>query len=151
MAERDRIVDQLDRAFEGEAWHGPSVLEVLEGMTWKKAVEKPVPDAHSVWEIVLHMTAWEEVVRRRLLGETVNLTDEQDWPPAANPSQAGWSRALEALRAGHARLREIAAGITDNELDSSPGGKYSTRYVLLHGIIQHDLYHAGQIAVLKKG
>ena len=151
MAERDRIVDQLDRAFEGEAWHGPSVMEVLKGVAWKKAVGKPVRGAHSVWEIVLHITAWEDVVRRRLLGETVTLTDEQDWPPVADPGQAGWSRALESLRAGHARLRETAAGIADKDLDSSPGGKSSTPYVLLHGIIQHDLYHAGQIAVLKKG
>jgi uncharacterized damage-inducible protein DinB len=149
--ERDRIVDQLERAFEGEAWHGPSVLEVLEGVTWKKALRKPIPKAHSIWELVLHMTAWEDVVRRRLLGQSPDITDEEDWPKVTDPSSAKWTRALEALRAGHKRLRETAADIKDEALDSSPTGKHSSRYTLLHGIIQHDLYHAGQIAILKKG
>jgi len=150
MAERDRIVNQLERAFEGEAWHGPSVLEALEGVTWKKALLKPVPKAHSVWELVLHMTAWEDVVRRRLLGESPDITDEENWPKVKDQSSAAWARALEALRAGHLKLRGTAAGISDNLLDQSPTGKHSTRYVLLHGIIQHDIYHAGQISILKK-
>jgi uncharacterized damage-inducible protein DinB len=150
-AERDRIVDQLKRAFEGEAWHGPSVLEALEGVTWKGALQKPIPQAHSIWEIVLHMTAWEDIVRRRLLGESPDITDEENWPVLENPGPADWPRALEGLKAGHLRLRETAASVRDDLLDSSPTGKHSTRYVLLHGIIQHDLYHAGQISILKKG
>jgi len=151
MSERDRIVDQMKRAFEGDAWHGPAVREVLEGVTWKKAIAKPIPAVHSIFEIVLHMTAWEDIVRRRLLGETVSPTPAEDWPPVTDPDKAGWDRALEALEAGHMSLRKTAAGIDDEILDSSPVGKYSTRYILLHGIIQHSLYHAGQIAVLKKG
>lgn len=151
MPEIDRIVDQLKRAFEGEAWHGPSVLEALDGVAWERARKRPIRAAHSIWEIVLHMTAWEDIVRRRLLGEVVSPTPEQDWPPVTRPSAAGWARALKELGAGHKRLRKTASSISDKPLDSPPVGKYSTRYVLLHGIIQHDLYHAGQIAVLKKG
>ncbi len=151
MAERDRIVDQLKRAFEGEAWHGPSVLEAIEGVTWKRALEKPIPAAHSIWEIVLHLTTWEDVVRRRLLGESPDLTSAEDWPPVKDKSNEGWAAALKNLRDGHARLRKVAAGIEDKQLDTSPTGKYSTRYVLLHGAVQHDLYHAGQISILKKG
>jgi uncharacterized damage-inducible protein DinB len=150
MAERDRIVDQMKRAFEENAWHGPAVREVLEGVTWKKALAKPIPAAHSIFEIVLHMTAWEDIVNRRLSGESVSPTPAQDWPPVTDPDRAGWDRALEALEAGNMRLRETAAGIDDNLLDSPPVSKASTRYILLHGIIQHSLYHAGQIAVLKK-
>ena len=150
MAERDRILNQLERAFEGEAWHGPSVLEALEGVTWKQALLKPVPKAHSIWELVLHMTAWEDVVRRRLLGESPDITDEENWPRVKDQSSAAWTRALEGLRAGHMKLRQTAAGISDDLLDQSPTGKHSTRYVLLHGIIQHDIYHAGQISILKK-
>ena len=149
--ERDRILNQLERAFEGEAWHGPSVLEALEGVSWKKAVQKPVPKAHSIWELVLHMTAWEDVVRRRLLGESPDISDEENWPAIENPGEASWKRAIEGLKAGHEKLRETASRIRDEDLDESPTGKYSTRYVLLHGIIQHDLYHAGQISLLKKG
>jgi uncharacterized damage-inducible protein DinB len=155
-SERNRIVDQLERAFEGEAWHGPSVLESLEGVTWEEALQKPIPQAHSIWEIVLHMTAWEGVVRRRLLGESPGITDDENWPELENPGPPDWARALEGLRAGHMRLRETAASVPDELLDSSPTGSPQsghplTRYVLLHGIIQHDLYHAGQISILKKG
>ena len=150
MGERDRILDQLTRAFEGEAWHGPSVLEVLEGVTYQRALKKPIPGAHSIWELVLHMTAWEDVVRRRLLGEKPELTDEENWPRIKDRGKAAWGRALEGLRAGHMKLRDTVAGISDEQLDVSPTGKYSTRYQLMHGILQHDLYHAGQIAILKK-
>jgi len=150
-AERDRIVDQLKRAFEGEAWHGPSVLEALDGVTWKKALRKPIPQVHSIWEIVLHMIAWEDVVRRRLLGESPELAEEENWPKLGNPGPADWTRALDVLRSGHMRLRETASSVQDDLLDASPTGKHSSRYVLLHGIIQHDLYHAGQISILKKG
>ncbi len=151
MAERDRILDQLKRAFEGEAWHGPAVLEVLEGVTGKQALRKPIPGAHSIWELMLHMTAWEDVVRRRLLGGSPDITDEENWPQVTDPSEEAWARAFAGLRAGHVRLRETVAGIEDGLLDSSPTGKGPTRYVLMHGVIQHDLYHAGQIAILKKG
>jgi len=149
-AERDRIVDQLKRAFEGEAWHGPSVLESLEGVTWKVALERPIPGAHSIWELVHHITTWEEVVRRRLVGETPDVPSEVDWPPVKDKSQEGWAKALENLKAGHAQLRKVAAEVEDAELDTRPTEKTSTRYVLLHGAIQHDLYHAGQISILKK-
>ncbi len=150
MPERDRIVDQLKRAFEGGAWHGPSVMEALEGVDAKRAFGKPIPAAHSIWEIVLHIAVWEDAVRRRLLGEMADPAGEEDWPPVTDRGEAAWARALESLRAGHMRLREVAGGVRDEDLDRSPGGKYSTRYVLLHGAIQHDLYHAGQISLLRK-
>ncbi len=150
MEERGRILDQLERAFEGEAWHGPSVREALKGVTWQKALLKPIPKAHSIWEIVLHMTAWKDIVRRRLQGESSKITDEENWPPIRDESAAGWARALDALRAGQVRLRETASSVAADLLDIAPTGKTSTRYILLHGIIQHDLYHAGQIAILRK-
>lgn len=127
------------------------MLEALEGVTWETALRKPIAGAHSIWEIVLHMTAWENVARRRLLGESTEITDDENWPTLENPGPADWTRALKGLRAGHMRLRKTATAVGDDQLDSSPTGKHSTRYVLLHGIIQHDLYHAGQISILKKG
>jgi uncharacterized damage-inducible protein DinB len=149
-SERDRILNQLERAFEGEAWHGPSVLEALEGVSWKEAHEKAIPTAHSIWELVLHITAWEDTVRRRLLGESPQITDEQNFPTIEKPSAASWQEALDALRAGHLLLAEVAGRITDDQLDQAPSNRTTTRYILLHGIIQHDIYHAGQIAILKK-
>jgi len=150
MKETDRIVDQLRRAYEGEAWHGPSVREVLEGVTASQASARPIASAHSIWEIVLHIAAWEDIVRRRLGAEKLQVTPEMDWPPVKDSSAASWAKALEDLKRGHLALRETIAAYDLARLDEKPQGG-STAYVLMHGAIQHDLYHAGQIAVLKKG
>lgn len=80
MTEVERIVDQLNRAFEGEAWHGPAVVEILEGITAPQAAARPLHGAHSIWEITLHIAAWERAVLRRLHGERAELLTEEDWP-----------------------------------------------------------------------
>ena len=150
MREIDRIQDQLQRAFQGDAWHGASLMELLADVDAKRAAAKPLARAHSIWEITLHIAAWEDVARRRTLGEAVELTDEQDWPPVRDTSEAAWGAALARLRNGHEELRRTLAGLDDAKLiDGVPGRDY-TVYVLLHGVIQHDLYHAGQIALLMK-
>jgi uncharacterized damage-inducible protein DinB len=146
-----RIEDQLKRAFEGNAWHGPALVEVLQGVTAAQAAAKPLAGAHSIWEILLHVEAWENVVRRRIGGEPVELTDAEDWPAAADAGEAAWKAAQEKLRTGHMALRRAVAKLSDARLkEDVPGASY-TFYHLVHGVIQHDLYHAGQIAVLKKG
>jgi uncharacterized damage-inducible protein DinB len=151
MSEIRRIKDQLRRAFEGEAWHGPSVKEVLSGVTAEKAALKAVPGAHSIWELVHHIAAWEEIAFRRVNGEnTGDAPDEVDWPPVNDTSDEAWGRALAGLDRSNAALREAIAQLDESRLeDLAPGTGY-TLYYLLHGVIQHDLYHAGQIALLKK-
>ncbi len=150
MQEIKRIVDQLKRAYEGEAWHGPSLRELLNGVTAETAAKKPLAHAHSIWEIVLHIAAWENAVRRRLEGEVVTLSNKEDWPPVNNASETAWKNALAALQASNEQLRETILHLNDARLsDIAPGKKYSV-YYMLHGVIQHDLYHAGQIALLKK-
>jgi uncharacterized damage-inducible protein DinB len=151
MNEIQRIEDQLRRAFEGHAWHGPAVRELLADVTADKAAARPLSDAHSIWEIVLHIATWEEVARRRLQGETVaDLPSEQDWPPVRDTSEAAWRQTLDGLKRGHRALRESIARSDEARLAEMVPGKEHSVYYLLHGIIQHDLYHAGQIAVLKK-
>ena len=151
MSEIQRIEDQLRRAFEGNAWHGPAVRELLADVTAAKAAGRPIPSAHSIWEIALHMATWERVVRRRLQGETVvNLPAEQDWPPVRDSSEAAWHQAVRDLEQANHDLRAAIAQLTEARLADMAPGKDHSVYVMLHGIIQHDLYHAGQIAVLKK-
>lgn len=146
-----RIEDQLKRAFEGDAWHGPALQEVLQGVTAVQAAARSLAGAHSIWEIVLHVAAWEDVVRRRIGGEPVSLSDAEDWPAVRDTGDAAWSAALERLRSGHMALRRAVAKLSDARLkEEVPGASY-TFYHLVHGLIQHDLYHAGQIALLKKG
>src|SRR5947208_4559612 len=151
MTEMERIADQMKRGFEGPAWHGPSVLEVLEGVTADQAARHPIAAAHSIWELVLHLTTWDDVVRRRALGETVKVTPEQDFPPVTESDETSWRAAVAGLRAAHQALLATLQALPERRLDEAlvPGG--NTGYIQLHGIVQHDLYHAGQIAVLKKG
>ncbi|HYM80759.1 MAG TPA: DinB family protein [Candidatus Limnocylindria bacterium] len=153
MGEKARIAEQLKRAFEGHAWHGPAVLQVLEGVAAKQASARPIPGAHTIWEIALHVAVWKDVVRRRMNGEKFELSDAEDWPPPAvsKTTDAAWRAAIRALKASHKKLLDTLEALPENRLGKSlvPGG--STGYVQLHGVIQHDIYHAGQIAVLKKG
>ncbi|HLQ66661.1 MAG TPA: DinB family protein [Candidatus Limnocylindrales bacterium] len=151
MTEAERIADQHRRAFDGEAWHGPHVFEVLEGVSAERAAARPIPEAHTIWEIVLHVRAWEEIVLRRLRGERVDVTPERDWPPVTDTSQAAWLRALAALRETHDQLQREIAKVPDSRLDEPVAAGSTPLYRLLHGQVQHALYHAGQIALLKKG
>jgi len=153
MREIDRILDQMDRAFSGDAWHGPSLVSLLDGVSAEDASKHAVSGAHSIWELVHHMGAWNSIVQHRLQGETVEVTTERDWPPVWEVSEAAWKRALENLAESHNRLRNVVASLRDDQLDlvdQKTSGPDTARYVVLHGIIQHDLYHAGQIAILKK-
>ena len=151
MTEVHRINDQLERAQHGDAWHGPSLREVLESVTPAQAAAHPIPQAHSIWELVSHIIAWEQIARRRLGGETLTeIPEEMDFPPVSDRSNASWQATLQALTESNQSLRDAVRQIEDAQLKVIvPGTKYSN-YVLLHGVIQHDLYHAGQIALLKK-
>lgn len=150
MSEVARIGSQLKRAFEGEAWHGLSLKELLAGVTAEQAAAKPLVGAHSIWEIVLHIAAWERVALRRLEGQTALISTEEDWPTVNDTSETAWREALANLESGHRQLRAALRTLTDADLDKLVAGQQYSVYFLLHGVIQHDLYHAGQIALLKK-
>jgi uncharacterized damage-inducible protein DinB len=151
MSEIERIIDQMDRAFAGDAWHGPNLTRVLEGVTAREAAERPIDGAHSIWELVNHIAAWNEIMRRELEGEAMEVSTEMDWPPVGDVSESAWKAALEKLRENRARIRKKVATLRDEELNEKPVARTeNTRYVMLHGLVQHDLYHAGQIAILKK-
>ena len=151
MSEIERIADQLRRAYEGKAWHGPAVREILAGATAAQAARRPLPDAHSIWELVVHIGVWEAFVRRRLEGEIItDVPPEQDWPPVTDTSEAAWTRALAQLEEGHLRLRKVIAALPESRLSDTVQGMGYSVYFMLHGVVQHGLYHAGQIALLKK-
>jgi uncharacterized damage-inducible protein DinB len=151
MSEIQRINEQLRQAFEGNAWHGPAVRELLADVTAARAMARPLPSAHSIWEIVLHMATWEGVVRRRLQGETIaDLPPQQDWPAIQDTSEAAWRKTVQDLEQAHHALREEIARVDEEGLAETVPGKEHSVYTMLHGIIQHDVYHAGQVALLKK-
>jgi uncharacterized damage-inducible protein DinB len=152
--EVDRIQDQFRRAFDGEAWHGPSVLAVLNGVTAQQAAAHPIPGAHSIWELTLHIAAWEGACLRRLQGDPAQLTDAEDWPPINDTSEAAWENTKQQLVDNHRALLDTITTVDESRLNepiiTDPNTSYSSVYVTLHGGVQHDLYHAGQIAMLKK-
>jgi len=154
MSEIERISDQFRRAFDGEAWHGPSVMSILDGVTAEQAAAHPIPGAHSIWELTLHIQAWEGACLRRLSGDPAQLRDSEDWPPVNDTSETAWQNTKQELAQTHQQLLQGLASVDDSRLDQpiieDPQTGYSSVYVTLHGGIQHDLYHAGQIAVLKK-
>jgi uncharacterized damage-inducible protein DinB len=150
MSEINRILDQMDRAFSGEAWHGPDLMQLLNGISSEDASKHPVPGAHSIWELVNHIAAWNAIVQQKSKGEPVEVTTELDWPPVWEVSEVAWKRSLATLAENRTRLRNYLQTVRDDQLDEKVQRENYSQYVLLHGSVQHDLYHAGQIAVLKK-
>ncbi|MDX6613097.1 MAG: hypothetical protein QOD75_2283 [Blastocatellia bacterium] len=150
MTELERIQDQMKRAYEGEAWHGPSVRETLADISAKTATSRPLPGAHNIWELVLHIAAWKAAVRRRLEGDRAQLSPEEDWPAVIETDEAAWNSTRDALERAHANLLAAVARLDDSMLHEPILPGMSSRYITLHGVIQHDLYHTGQIGILKK-
>ncbi len=143
MTEVKRIQDQLKRAFEKDAWHGPAVLEVLKGVTAQQAAARSIPNAHSIWEITLHISGWVGVLKSRVEGKWMDLPEEGDWPSVENTSPAAWEKTLKLLKTRHAGLQKAISRRSAKDLGKPIAKGKSTLYASLHGIIQHDLYHAG--------
>jgi uncharacterized damage-inducible protein DinB len=148
MTEVERIADQMRRAYDGDAWHGTPLKKLLEGMTGERAAAHTVAGAHSIWELVLHIAAWQGVVRRRVEGEDAREPEEGDWSVVDGDDDAAWAAALEHLERSHTQLLDALSKLDDARLDEHVGR--ASLYTHLHGIVQHNLYHAGQIALLKK-
>jgi hypothetical protein len=152
MTETSRIADQLHRAYAGPAWHGPALTAILADVTAAEASAHPVPGAHSIWELVLHITVWMWVADRRIAGEVIpDLPLDRNFPSPGEPSEAGWRNALDALAQIEQRLEAVIRALPDARLsDIVMGDEPQSIYILLHGIVQHNLYHGGQMAILKK-
>ena len=158
MNEIFRIVDQLEREHAGDPWHGSPLSAILDGVTTEEAAARPLPGAHTIWELVLHMTGWKSEVRRRLSGAPAGDPEAGDWPAVGEATPERWAQARENLELAHRLLvsavkefPEADLYVPANDTRNRELGIGVTYYELLHGIVQHDVYHAGQIAILKRG
>ena len=149
-SEVERIIQQMQNAFDGEAWHGPALAEILGDVDAKMAATRPVASAHTIWELTLHIMAWEEVIRRRLGGEPVTLPEEQNFPKIADASEAAWRKTVEGLKEKHKVLLAAVSVLPLARLEDKVPGKDYNVYTMLHGSAQHVIYHAGQIVMLKR-
>jgi uncharacterized damage-inducible protein DinB len=161
MTELQRILEQYDRVMHGSAWHGDAIWKILDGISAEQAASWPIANAHSIWEIAGHMVFWEDVAAKRLAGLPAGLeensnfpaTPEQEsrnFPPAPEPTEANWRKTLDEFRASNQAFRDALQKLSPSKLDGlSAAGRHSY-YGEAHGLIEHSVYHAGQIALLAK-
>lgn len=150
MNESKRLANEVRKALNGEAWHGPSWKEILDGVGREAATHRPIPEAHTLAEVVLHAATWHDVVRRRIEGETPEVTDTENWPVAAFRDEAAWSAAVARLFETGKDLAATIERFPAEKLHDKRPGVDGTWYELISGELQHVLYHAGQVALLKK-
>lgn len=145
------LANLIKRTITGPTWHGPALDQVLDGVTAAQAAAHPIADAHSVWELVLHVASWAEIARARLRGERMaDPPQQEDWPPPGATSDAAWTEAVARMRDAYRALAQDVRHLDDASMHEPIAGLEYSRWVLLHGVVEHGLYHAGQIALLKK-
>ena len=140
----------------GRGWHGSSLRSLLGDVTAEEAAAQPLRASHSIWQVVLHIIAWRKVLTGLLEGSSVtSIPDKENWPVVKDTSDQAWRETLKSLEASGERLGQLLAEFRDDRLDE-PAAAYAGKsanpiryYALLHGLIHHDVYHAGQIAVLR--
>ena len=147
MSRATRLGNHIERTVTGPMWHGPALLEVLDGVDAARARARPIAGAHSIWEIVRHVTAWADISRQRIHGEALgDPTPEQDWPPIGDD----WAQDLERLKESHRLLAADVRQLDDAALDARVKTLEYPVGILLDGVVEHGTYHGGQIALLKK-
>jgi uncharacterized damage-inducible protein DinB len=153
MSDCARVAERFHQALLHDPWHGDSVRKILNGITAEQAAAHPIAGAHSVWEIVHHMTAWIRITEAALGGAPMPqniMNTERDWPPVENGSEEAWSGAEDDLYYATERLVEAMRAFPDKRLFETVPGREYTFCELLHGITEHSIYHSGQIVMLKK-
>jgi uncharacterized damage-inducible protein DinB len=145
MRPTERLLEHLNRAWGGEAWYGPALRDLLEGVSEAQAKQKPVGGGHSIMELAAHIGTWMDAVAHRIATTEKVLTTVEDWP--AHPT---WTATLEELEHAQSRLVDAVARLSTDQLDQIVPGKKHSIYDDVLGVIEHNVYHAGQIAQLRR-
>ena len=152
--ECNRIAYQLASTIDGEAWYGDSLREILKDMTATQAQAHPIPNAHSIWELLRHVESWVEFALGAIDGapipEWATMPVELDWPPVTDNSESAWKQAVDSFFSEHLKLVEKIKDFTDERLDATVPGRTYNFYRLFQSTTLHAVYHGGQIALLKK-
>lgn len=150
MTQGEILSDDLRRSLRGDAWHGPALRDLLSNMTPEEAMQRPIPTAHSIWEIVLHITSWANIAQRRIAGGQPEPFEDEDWQVVGGFTADLWDKANTALSESYERLSEVVLGMTDEELEARAPKSDRSIGAMVSGVAQHAAYHGGQIAILKK-
>ena len=147
------LLEILDQAFDRKGWHGTTLRGALRGMTASDALWRPGPGRHNIWELTVHAAYWKYAVRRRLAGDAMGSFDRKpsNWPAVPQSADARmWKADIRLLEQEHQRLRETIRTLPPRKLQArSPQGVW-TNAEEIHGVAAHDLYHTGQIQLIKK-
>ena len=147
------LLEILDQAFDKRAWHGTTLKGALRGLDPETAAWKPKPDRHSVWELLLHAAYWKYIVRRHVADDDALQFERSpsNWPRLPTPSnKTALKNDIAYLTQEHRLLRDAVAGLTSKGLDRRCGKIRIPVSMLVHGVAAHDLYHTGQIQLLKR-
>ncbi|UKJ08434.1 DinB family protein [Solitalea lacus] len=157
MSTKQVLIEELEAAVSGEPWHGPSLRDILKSVNFAMANSRPVPQVHSIAEIVMHLIAWTEEIADRLEGHPSSMPERGDWPSVDTLNEEDWNKILFDLSAAHQLLILNLQDFSDDNLQNiigaerdTPLGSGLTYEVMLHGLAQHHAYHGGQIALLSK-
>jgi len=150
MNEVQRIIDQYDQAMHGSPWHGDAIWKILDGISAEKAASQPIPNVHTIWQIVGHMAFWESVAAERLAGARAGMMEEGNFPAAPEVNEANWQKTLDEFRASNQAFRGALQKVSPARLDQKSAAGKRSFYEEAHGLIEHHVYHAGQIALLAK-
>lgn len=148
-----QLLGLVDEGYNRAAWHGPNLRGSIRGVTARQASLRPARGRHNIWEIVVHAAYWKYVVRRRLAGEkrgSFALAGSNWFVRPLDDSEKAWKADIGLLEAEHQKLRECIAALPPNKLDRSARGSRSSPRRLIAGNAFHDVYHAGQIQLIKK-
>ncbi len=149
MNEAEFLVDQLRTTFNGDSWHGPNLVKTMEGIDLFDAGTRYLEDRHSIWELANHITYWIEEVYKSVKGVTSLNHEGNDWPEMG-ATEDEWARVSSRLEEAVNMLAHELVSWTDEGLAETVPGSNFTFKQMVHGLIQHNLYHAGQINVMKK-
>jgi hypothetical protein len=153
MHEKQWLLRILDEAYDQPAWHGPNLRGSIRGLTARQAAWRPAPGRHNIWEIVVHAAYWKYAVRRRLRGEKRGSFPLQGSNWFARSGKGGgkeWRRDVALLEEQHRDLRALVAGISPGELRQYSRARSGFGLRQIYGAALHDVYHAGQIQLLKR-
>jgi uncharacterized damage-inducible protein DinB len=149
MTEIQQLVQRYDQTMSGDAWYGDPVWKILQGIDSSCAAAQLIHGTHNIWQLVMHMEFWESIAARRFSGPVIP-EEAGNFPPTPSVDEAEWQKTLERFRTSNREFRQAISLLDSNSLDkNTPGGQRSFRYELV-GVIEHHIYHAGQIALLKK-
>jgi hypothetical protein len=141
----------IDQAYNRRSWHGTNLRGSIRQVSARQAAWRPGRTRHNIWELVVHAAYWKYAVWRRLKGERRGSfpLKGSNWFARPGGSEAAWRADIALLDRTHSALREAIADLQPRDLEPAPGGAAST-FALVTGIAAHDLYHAGQIQLLKR-